>query len=240
MICRSDHEMIIPSSQCDFTGRLGTAQCFDLFMDAATRHADELGIGRYTLEKKDLFWMITKTRIKIFRMPKMSDVVMLSTWPCPPHRIHGDRCYTLEKDGELLACGKTEWVNYNFVTGKLSPVSDLFAPDTEFSDEDTFPEGFDRIGGEFPETVCEYKVRTSDVDVNGHVNNTKYVYALLDIFSTKELTERPIRQAEVIYKNQAREGETLVISRRINPDGTEDYKVASGDKTAVFARLERG
>ena len=240
MICRSDHDIIIRSSQCDFTGRLGTAQCFDLFMDAATRHADELGIGRYTLEKKDLFWMITKTRIKVFRMPRMSDEVTLSTWPCPPKRIHGDRCYSLEKDGEVLACGKTEWVNYNFVTGKLSPVSDLFEPDTEFSDEDIFPEGFDRIGGEFPETVCEYKVRTSDVDVNGHVNNTKYVYALLDIFSTKELTEHPVKQAEVIYKNQAREGDTLVISRRINGDGTEDYKVTAGDSTVIFARLERG
>lgn len=240
MICRNDHDIIISSSLCDFTGRLGIPQCFDLLMDAATRHADELGVGRYAMKEMDLFWMITKTRIKIFSMPKMSDVVTIRTWPCPPQRIHGDRCYTIEKDGELLVSAKTEWVNYNFVTGKLSPVSDRFAEGTEFSDEDTFPEGFDRIGGEFPEMVCEYKVRTSDVDVNRHVNNTKYVYALLDIFTTKDLTEHPVKQIEVIYKNQAREGDTLVIFRRVNEDGTEDYKITAGGSTVIFARLERG
>ena len=240
MICRSDRKINIPSSQCDFTGCLGTAQCFDLFMDAATWHADELGMGRSALRKKDIFWMITKTRIKISRMPEMSEQVTISTWPCRPQRIHDDRCYSLEKDGEILAVGKTEWVNYNFVTGKLSPVSGLFDPATEFDGADTFPEGFDRIGGEFPEKVCEYKVRTSDVDVNSHVNNTKYVYALLDIFTTQELKEHPIRQAEVIYKNQAREGDTMVISRRVNPDGTEDYRLSVEDTTMVFVRLERG
>ena len=240
MYCVSSYDSIITASQCDFTGRLGMAQCLDMFMDAASRHADELGMGRRELAKKDLFWMITKNRLRIFRMPEMSDAVTLTTWPQRPDKMHSDRCYTLKKDGELLAAGKCEWVNYNFVTGKLSPVSELFSPEHEFCADDTIPEGFDRIGGEFPETVCEYKVRTLDVDVNSHVNNTKYVYALMDIFTTKELKEHPVKQIEVIYKNQAREGDTLVIRRRINGDGTEDYKVTSEGTAIFYARLDRG
>ena len=240
MVCRSAHEMIIASSQCDYSGHLGIAQCFDLFMDAATRHADDMGIGRAYLRTKDLFWMITKTKIKVFDMPEMSDLATMITWPLRPQRMHNDRCYTLEKDGKVLACGKTEWVNYNFVTGKLSPVSELFPQDTEFCEEDPIPEGFDRISGEFPEKVCEFRVRTSDVDVNGHMNNTKYVYSLLDIYTTEELNEHPIIEAEVIYKNQAREGEILTVIRRTNPDGTEDLKVSADDRTIIFARFERG
>ena len=240
MYCASAHDYIITASQCDFTGRLGIAQCLDMFMDAASRHADEMLMGRRELAEKDLFWMITKNRIRIYRMPEMSDTVTLTTWPLRPDKLHNDRCYTLKKDGELLAVGKCEWVNYNFVTGKLSPVSALFAPDDEFCTDDTIPEGFDRIGGEFPEQVCEYKVRTSDVDVNSHVNNTKYVYALLDIYSSAELKAHPIKEAEMIYKNQTKEGETLLINRRPGPDGAEDYKITSGDKTALFARFIRG
>jgi acyl-ACP thioesterase len=209
-------------------------------MDAATRHADEMGIGRAHLRTKDLFWMVTKTKIKVFDMPEMSDLTTMITWPLRPQRMHNDRCYVLEKDGKVLACGKTEWVNYNFVTGKLSPVSELFPADTEFCEEDPVPEGFDRISGEFPEKVCEFRVRTSDVDVNGHMNNTKYVYSLLDIYTTEELKAHPVKQAEVIYKNQAREGEVLTISRRVNPDGTEDLKLSAEDRTIVFARFERG
>ena len=240
MYCVSVHDSIITASQCDYSGKLGIAQCFDMFMDAAVRHADELGMGRRDLAKKDLFWMVTKNKIRVFRMPEMSDKVTLATWPCVPDKLHGDRCYTLKKDGELLAAGKCEWVNYNFVTGKLSPVSELFGPETEFLPEDTMPEGFDRLTGAFPEQVCEYKVRTSDVDVNGHVNNTKFVYALLDLYSSEELKAHPIKQAEMIYKNQVKEGETLLISRRTAPDGAEEIKFSAGDRTAAFARLERG
>lgn len=240
MYCVSTHDYLITASLCDFTGRLGIAQCLDMFMDAASRHADEMLMGRRELAEKDLFWMITKNRLRVFRMPEMSDVVTLSTWPLMPEKLHNDRCYTLKKGDELLAVGKCEWVNYNFVTGKLSPVSQLFEPGTEFCPDDTIPEGFDRLTGDFPEQVCEYKVRTSDVDVNGHVNNTKYVYALLDVYSSQELKTHPIVGAEMIYKNQVKEGDTLLINRRPGPDGSEDYKLTADGKTAVFIRLKRG
>ena len=240
MVCRLSFDTNIPSSQCDYSGKLGLAQCFDVFMDLATRHADTLGIGRRRLDKDGLVWIVTKSIVKVFRMPKMSEQVTLSTWPAPPDRMHCDRFYTITGGTELLACGKSEWVNMDLVSGKLSPVAHLFGQDTEFCTDVPVPERFDRIGGDFPEEpFYTHRIRTTDIDVNGHVNNTKYMYALLDAFTTNELKERPISSAEILYKNQAREGETLKFFKRTAEDGSEYFRADSGGKTAVYARLTR-
>lgn len=241
MLCRLSYETDIRSSQCDYSGRLGVAQCFDLFMDLATQHADALGIGRKRLDPEGLAWVITKSIVKVYRMPEMSERVEAATWPAQPSGVHCDRYYTLkDAAGKLLACGKTEWVNMDLNTGRLSPVARLFSEDTEFCTECPVPENFTRIKGEFPaEPFASHPVRTGDLDVNRHVNNTKYVYALLDCFDTAELKARPVKAMEVLYKNQAREGDTLEFFRRTSEDGAEEYRVTDGQDTAVFAKIWR-
>ncbi len=240
MLCKLSFDTDIKSSQCDHTGRLGLAQCFDVFMDLATRHADELGIGRRRLNAEGLAWVVTKTIVKVSRMPEMSEIVTLSTWPAHPSKVHCERFYTITTGNELLACGKTEWINMDLSTGRLSPPGKLFTPDTEFCEDVPVPESFDRITGQFPEeAVYTHKVRTTDIDVNGHVNNTKYIYALLDSFTTKELDEKPIKAAEVLYKAQAREGDVLFFYERPAWEGITDWRIAAGSQTAVFARLWR-
>ena len=79
--------------------------------------------------------------------------------------------------------------------------------------------------------VGNYTVRPSDIDENGHLNNSKYgniIYDYLDLQKGQK-----IKSIVINYNNEALQGETLTISR-----SRDDAKVViSGHKgdTIVFS-----
>lgn len=63
--------------------------------------------------------------------------------------------------------------------------------------------------------VYDRTVRYSDLDVNGHMNNTKYADVLLDALSSRELEGRFISEMQLNYSQECREGEVIGIARRM-------------------------
>ena len=72
-------EQMILASRCDSTGRLGVSDCFDLFMDAATEHAEDLEGGFTALGRKNQFWITVKTRVDFVRRPGLTETVTVTT-----------------------------------------------------------------------------------------------------------------------------------------------------------------
>ena len=63
-------QQMILTSRCDASGKLGYADCFALFMDIATEHAEKLGIGLTVLGKENKFWLTVNTKIRFLRRPR--------------------------------------------------------------------------------------------------------------------------------------------------------------------------
>ena len=241
MLCKLSYDLDIKLSQCDFSGRLGIAQCFDLFSDASTRHTDLLGIGLNELHKDGRFWMVTKTVIKINRMPALSEDVTLCTWPSKPSHVTYERNYMLKSGEELLVFGKSEWSCISFDTGKFTRLNSLFSPEYEYPDERAVPEPFEKIeeAGFMSEPFAKHLIALTDLDMNRHMNNARYAYALMDTFSSEELKADPVRSVEILYKAQAREGDTLEFTKRNNDDGSLDIRACVGETVVMDARIRR-
>ena len=239
MLCKLSYDLDIKLSQCDHSGKLGIAQCFDLFSDASTRHTDLLGVGLNELHKDGRFWMVTKTVIKIERMPSLSEDVTLSTWPSKPSHITYDRNYVVESGGEILVCGKSEWSCISFDTGRFTRLNKLFAEDLEYPEEKAVPGPFEKIEDEgFSEApFSKHLIVFTDLDMNRHMNNARYAYALMDTFSSEELNAAPIKSVEILYKAQAREGDTLEFTKRNNDDGSLDIRACAGKTVVMDARI---
>lgn len=61
--------------------------------------------------------------------------------------------------------------------------------------------------------VYDRTVRYSDLDINGHMNNTKYGDVLMDALSPQELEGRFISQLQLNYSQECRYGETMEVDR---------------------------
>ena len=230
---------ILPSV-CDAQMQLSIPDLFAQFMDIATLHAEALGVGADAMFARGLFWLTVKTKVRILRRPRMLETVALSTRPLAPERVKAIREYRMERDGELLAEGKTEWAVIDTGSGKLCPMAGIFPPELELAAEPAYPAPFARIRPDFSEaeTLGSYTVRSTDIDRGGHMNNVAYLRAILGLLPGKELKALPQGEIEIVFRSPCFEGELLTVKRRPTETGWELAALKPDGSPAVFVKAD--
>lgn len=195
-----------------------------IFQDMASRHAVYLGVDDSSLLKNDnAMWVVSKTKVKINKLPRWNDEIRVRTWPMGAEGVRCNRCYQIIKDGEVLINGITEWVIIDATTRSLRKIETTSYPnDVDWIKEKSIEDRFRRFKDDFTEEDLVYKrlIRSGDIDVTHHVNNVTYITMLLDTFSVVELENMTIGEMEVSYLNESLEGELLSIFKKKREDGT--------------------
>jgi acyl-ACP thioesterase len=241
MEAQLSRDLIVLPSVCDAQLKLSVPDLFAQFMDVATLHAEELGVGANALVSKGISWITVKTKVHILRRPRLMEIVTLSTRPLVPEKVRAIREYRLEKDGELLAEGKTEWAVIDLSTGRPRQMEGVFDPNLELGTEPAYPEPFARIQPDFTEaeTLGTWRVRSTDVDFLGHMNNIAYLRAVFGILPSKELKTMPQGGVEIIFRAPCFEGEELTVRRRGTDAGWELAVLKENGTPAAFLKLDR-
>lgn len=221
----------ISLSMCDNTEHLSIYNIFAMFMDIATEHAKNIKASTKDLGE-DMFWVTVRTKVQILRRPVVYDKITLATWPEKPSRVRANRHYIISDENGVLIKGKNEWTVVNIATGKLQRVSEIYPAELEFCEDISIEENYARISDDFSDaqTVCDYTIRSTDIDLVQHMNNAAYIRALIGTINTKDLQEHPIKDIEIVYKSQSYEGETLTIKRRVT-ENAEEYGMLKADST---------
>lgn len=237
--CRYTIPYTVLAGGCDHTGRLGYCAAFSLCQDLATEHAQRLGLGVWEMAGRGLFWLTVKTRLHFYRRPRMMDALRLETCPCIPEQLRGVRDYRIEKDGELLISGMTEWAVLETATGKLVRMRDVFPPELPLTDKPADERPFLRIRPDFSDGTLRgtHRVGSNDVDLGKHMNNVAYLRAFLGLFSTKELDAMPITEIELAFRASCHEGDELRYYTRPVEDGLEFAAFSENDKPALLGKL---
>lgn len=231
---------ILPSV-CDAEMKLSIPELFAQFMDIATLHAEALGVGLGAMTARGLFWLTVKTKVRILRRPRILENVTLSTRPLVPEKVRAIREYRMEKDGELLAEGKTEWAVIETSSGKLRPMAGIFSEQLELGREPAFPAPFARIRPDFSDagTIGSYTVRATDIDLGGHMNNVAYLRAILGVLPGACLKTMPQGEIEIVFRTPCFEGDVLTIRRRETETGCELAALKQDGTPAVFIKADR-
>ena len=236
-----ERALTVLPSMCDAEGKLGVPQTFALFMDLATEHAELLGVGMGGLMKQGLFWLTVRTRIRFYRRPAMVETVTARTWPETPERSRCNRDYRLTRDGEVLVEGKTEWMILNTKTNRLYPTDGVFPADLELEAERVLPGPFMRMTEDFDgaEALGSYVVRSTDIDLGGHMNNAAYARAIAGAFTSEEWQSMRVSEMEIAFRTPCYEGSALQMQRRRTPEGVE-VRLSCEGKTVALARIIEG
>ena len=224
-------KIVIKPSDCDYEEILSYPDIFALFEDIATEQSRLFKYDSSVLTPKGLFWVISKNKAVIYRRPRVYESVFLSTWPEKPDRIRSYRNYLMETDDEVLIKCTTEWAVLDRNTGRLYNIIDLYEPDFDFgSNAPAIPHDFHRFTETFSDQPFgEYKVRSVDIDFEGHMNNVAYGRALFGLFSRKEIEQTSPREIEFYFKAPCFEGDRLLW-----------YRNNLEDRQVISAKLENG
>lgn len=197
----------------DRFGNLRPTVILDLLQDMATIQANAMGIGRDDMLERGVFWALTRVRFEVASMPQRLESVTVRTWPHSPSRFSFQRDYQiLDAQGKVLVSATSEWVLMDLAERKLSRVSDVYSANLPFVQERAIARKPRKIRwpedqGRLAATVVP---RFSDIDVNGHVNNSCYPGYVMDALDPKD--GRAIRALQVDFRHEVLQGEALALS----------------------------
>ena len=237
-------EIYINMSHCDQTSHLGTANAFGLFLDLATEHAESIGIGTALMKSDHIFWVTARTRVHFYRRPHMTQLVKAETFMGPGRGPKAARYYRLTQGDEVLVEGKTDFVAMNLATGQMVKITDFFPSQDEITealkDRDLpLPESAPRIQPDFSgdPVLGIYQVRSTDIDLGGHMNNVAYLRALMSFFSCEEQKEMAISDVDIAYRKPCFEGEQLEVRIRRTEGALELAMLKEDSSPAVLVRI---
>ena len=120
----------------DVYDRIKPSAVFDEFQNAASLHADKLGVGFDDLIKKKAVWMLIRCRYDVISYPSFEQPLNITTYPLKPKGIEFDREYEItDKSGNKLIKGSSMWCICNLETRKLMFGNEFTYNSEEYSDK---------------------------------------------------------------------------------------------------------
>ena len=196
----------------DCYGRMKPSMILFLAQEVAGRHCNLLSVDYDTLAAKRMFWAVTRHRVQITRMPVRGETIRIETWPMPTTRVayprsviaydaQGNECFRaislwvlmdLDKRSMILP-GKSGISVVGTLRGlELDTPNGLVAKDLRCHQH---------------RSVC-----FTDLDRNGHMNNTKYLDWISDLLPSQFHENHQPREMTVCYFSESREGQSLQLS----------------------------
>lgn len=203
----------------DVNSNLMPASVLDLFQDIAGVDANLTPcMSRTFMVENNMFWAVTRNYYEVVAQPSIHECVSVSTWPLAPTRLGIQRDYLIESlDGEVYVKGTSEWVAMSFDTRSFISAKQVFQAPLDFSTRTAFDKQPRRVRNfETDEAPHVFVPAYSDIDMNGHFNNTKYTSHVLDALDFKNGEE--IRALQVDYRREIKRG--VPVSLYLKRDGS--------------------
>lgn len=207
-------EQIITPDEADFTGKWRPGDIFRAMQRAAEIHANELGWGYDVLKAKNIAWVLTRTQLQMQKYPNVWDQITVATWTgLVKHSVFPRYFEFRASDGSVLGKAVTLWVLLDLETRSMvsADKAQIEVPEDEgHVPALSFPSAPRELKGVEPE-LKEKVPAYMDFDINGHVNNTRYIDWLCDLFAPECYEEHFIRELTVNYAGEILPGTELTL-----------------------------
>ena len=212
-------EFHINDAAVDCFGRLKPSMLLFYVQEVAGIHATTLGAGYDALMAKDLFWAILRTKVQITRLPCSGETIRLETWPMPTSRVAYPRSVVAyDASGSEIFRAISLWCLMDRRTRSmvLPGKSGVSVIGTLRGNELTVPGS---LAVKTLEHSASRTVLFSDLDRNGHMNNTRYMEWCGDLLpSTFHGTHTP-QEFTICYHAESLEGDALDIHYQMAESG---------------------
>lgn len=190
----------IPQVATDYNLNLSMNYLFDMVLEMGNLQSEAVGMPYDELLRRGVTWMLYRIKVKINRLPKAKEKVVMRTWVSTLHRLRTKRevsFYT--EDGETLIDTTTEWLVVDIKKNRAIRIP-------EFIKEHFTVEGFENFDS-FPKLKRkpiekegkDLTIVKSDIDYNKHVNSGVYFRWVTDSI---EKDNSQLKEIDLYYKAQ--------------------------------------
>ena len=221
-------KMKIPFDMADMNGHIKLPDVILLSLQVSGMQSIELGVSDKTiLEDYNLVWIITEYDIEVVRLPRFAEEITIETEALSYNRLFCYRRFTIyDEAGQEIIRMLVTFVLMDRDSRKVHAVEpEIVAP---------YQSDFDKklIRGPKYESLNEpiskdYHVRFYDLDMNGHVNNSKYLDWIFEVMGADFLTQYIPKKINLKYVKEVRPGG--VITSAVERTGLESKHEITSD-----------
>ena len=200
-----------PLDMCavDFTGRWQPGAVFRAMQEASSAHCASLHASYQELHALGLAWVLTRASLEMERYPTLGQTVTVSTWPTETRHAFFPRHYTFALDGEEIGRATALYVLLDIETRKIATPARLTVPIPVCPRPAPLPMPGNLTALEAPVRSASYTPVYTDLDMNGHVNNTRYVDWFMNQFPLEKHKREELARLLIHYHFEVRPEEPL-------------------------------
>lgn len=234
-------DMTVRISDCDASGRYRPSVLLTNLQELGEIQAAGFGLSRADLIAHGMCWVLYRQRVVMERYPTYGETFRMTTWPGEIAGPSFQRHYVMERpDGAPVGSATTSWVLINIETRR--PLRPSALPvDFPGNGERTPPlppPSMLRVDGAKP--IATRAVTYSDLDINGHMNNTRYIDWICDTLDLDKLLEHGLADFQINYIAEARPGDVLSLDAATDGGGILTVGRRGDGRTVFEARTVYG
>ena len=182
-----------------------------LVQEMAWSHAGHLGFGFAEVRARGDSWILARQRIEIQRWPEWEDQLTVVTWLRPPGAVIVTRDFEFYLGSEKVGHACAHWLTISHATRR--PTRIPFPDDRSLFRQDAhLPIDPEKLKPESEtQLLTSYQVRYSDLDMNSHVNNTRFAQWVLDSLPLSSHSKYEVKNYQINFLAEARPGDKVEI-----------------------------
>ena len=200
-------KMKIPFDMADMNGHIKLPDVVLLSLQVSGMQSIELGVGDKTiLENYNLVWIIAGYDIEVIRLPRFGEEITIETEALSYNRLFCYRRFTIyDEAGHELINMMATFVLMDRDSRKVHAVEpEIVGPyQSEFSKKLLRGPKYQSLENPISQ---DYHVRFYDLDMNGHVNNSKYLDWIFEVMGANFLTHYIPKKINLKYVKEVRPG----------------------------------
>ncbi|KAL3696425.1 hypothetical protein R1sor_010501 [Riccia sorocarpa] len=166
----------------------------------------------------NLIWVVTRMHVQIERYPTWGDVVEIDTWVLASGKNGMRRDWLIRdyKSGQILARATSTWVMMNQKTRRLSKMPDEVRAEISphYLERSAILEKNSEKIVRLEEDAAEYvrsnlTPRRSDLDMNQHVNNVKYIGWMLESLPSPVSEGHELTKMTLEYRRECNQSDVV-------------------------------
>ncbi|KAL3535790.1 hypothetical protein ACH5RR_004251 [Cinchona calisaya] len=201
------------------------------------------------MSKKNLIWVVSKMQVLVDRYPTWGDVVQVDTWVAASGKngMRRDWLVRDSKTGDILTRASSLWVMMNKETRRLAKIPDEVRTEIGgyFVDSPPIVEEDGRKLPKLDDNTADYirtglSPRWSDLDVNQHVNNVKYIGWILESAPLPILESHELASLTLEYRRECRRDSVVQSLTSVLGNGVGDMSNSGFVECQHLLRFEGG
>lgn len=222
------------SPEVDLYGRWRASDIFLVMQELAGGHSLQLGCHMKDLMPRGITWVLSRVHMQMNMYPQLGEEVILKTWTGGVQRVIFPRFFVFERpDGTVLGSAHTLWLLLDLDKRRMVG-ADALGVDYP-SDKNIPAPAAAPVKLTAPaqlEHMMYRRARYSDLDINRHMNNTRYIEWICDLFASDAYVDQALSSLTINYTHEI--APDMDVGLYLHRQSPEFYVVGKDEQITFF------